>query len=83
MVLLMLCYGVHRFLNEMLRTDTDPVLFGLTLSQNISIVILIMGAILGLVIWRRPLRSETPPAPWVPSPEIADAPSTDIQVIDR
>jgi len=59
LVLLMLCYGVHRFLNEMLRTDTDPVAFGLTLSQNISIVILIAGAILGVVVWRRPLRGET------------------------
>ena len=40
MVLFMFCYGVHRFLNEMLRTDTDPVAFGLTLSQNVSILVL-------------------------------------------
>jgi len=74
MVLLMLCYGVHRFLNEMLRTDTDPVAFGLTLSQNISIVILIVGAILGVVVWRRLARSATLPPAWMPDTEVAAAP---------
>lgn len=54
MVLLMIGYGVHRFLNEMLRTDTDPVAFGLTLSQNVSILVLIAAGVLGLFVWRRP-----------------------------
>ncbi len=53
-VFLLVGYGVHRFLNEMLRTDTDPVAFGLTLSQNISLGILAVGAILAVVVWRRP-----------------------------
>ncbi len=53
MVLFMIGYGVHRFLNEMLRTDTDPVAFQMTLSQNISIVVLIAAVILGVVVWRR------------------------------
>jgi phosphatidylglycerol---prolipoprotein diacylglyceryl transferase len=44
MVLFMIGYGVHRFLNVMLRTDTDPVAFNMTLSQNISILVLI-GAV--------------------------------------
>ena len=60
--LLMLGYGVHRFLNEMLRTDTDPVAFGLTLSQNISIVILAAGVILGIAVWRRPANGAMQPA---------------------
>ncbi len=54
LVLFMLCYGVHRFLNEMLRTDTKPVLFDLTLSQNISLAVLTIGAILAVIVWRGP-----------------------------
>lgn len=50
MVLFMLGYGVHRFLNEMLRTDTDPVAFGMTLSQNISILVIAAGVVLGLIV---------------------------------
>jgi prolipoprotein diacylglyceryltransferase len=53
MVLFMLAYAVHRFLNEMLRTDTDPVAFNMTLSQNISILVLAAGIILGIVVWTR------------------------------
>jgi len=54
MVAWMYAYGVHRFLNEMLRTDTDPVAFGMTLSQNISIVILICATVLLLIVRSRP-----------------------------
>jgi phosphatidylglycerol---prolipoprotein diacylglyceryl transferase len=56
MVLFMFGYGAHRFLNEMLRTDTDPVAFGLTLSQNVSILVWIGAAILSFAVWRRPIR---------------------------
>ncbi len=52
MVLFMVGYGVHRFLNEMLRTDTEPVAFDMTLSQNLSIVILAAALILALAAWR-------------------------------
>ena len=69
MVLLMVGYGVHRFLNEMLRTDTDPVAFGLTLSQNVSLGILALAAVLGAIVWRRPLIS-------------APAPDTRIEPVD-
>jgi len=63
MVLMMVGYGVHRFLNEMLRTDTEPVWgTGLTLSQNVSIGVLIGAALLAWVVWRRPPISEIPPA---------------------
>jgi MYXO-CTERM domain-containing protein len=47
---------VHRFLNEMLRVDTDPVAFGMTLSQNISVAVLLLAALLMLVLWRRPVQ---------------------------
>lgn len=53
MVLLMFGYGVHRYLNEMLRTDTDqyPPL-NLTLSQYISILVLASGVALAAVVWQ-------------------------------
>lgn len=56
MVLFMLGYAVHRFLNEMLRTDTEPVAFGMTLSQNVSILVLIAGVLLACWIRIRPTR---------------------------
>jgi phosphatidylglycerol:prolipoprotein diacylglycerol transferase len=64
MVLFMLGYAVHRFLNECLRDDTKPVWLGMTLSQNISVVVLALGLLLALWIW---LRGRQPtPAPQVP-----------------
>lgn len=59
MVLFMLAYAVHRFLNEMLRTDTKPVAFDMTLSQNISILVLTLGIVLGLYLWL----GKRPPTP--------------------
>ncbi|MCS6850499.1 MAG: prolipoprotein diacylglyceryl transferase [Gemmataceae bacterium] len=47
MILFMVGYAVHRFLNEMLRNDTDPVAFGMTLSQNGSLLVLAAAALLG------------------------------------
>jgi phosphatidylglycerol:prolipoprotein diacylglycerol transferase len=64
MVLFMIGYAVHRFLNEILRVDTDPVAFGMTLSQNISVLVLAGGVILGLILWRKPV--QYPPAGWGP-----------------
>jgi prolipoprotein diacylglyceryltransferase len=49
MVLFILGYSIHRFLNEVLRNDTDPVAFGMTLSQNGSILFFVVG--LGLLVW--------------------------------
>ena len=43
MVVLMLCYGIHRFFNETLRNDTPSYWFGLTISQWISVLILTAG----------------------------------------
>lgn len=64
MVYLMIGYAVHRYLNEMLRTDTDTVAFGLTLSQNISLAMLMIAAILAFVVWRRgPIAPPAPPIP--------------------
>jgi phosphatidylglycerol:prolipoprotein diacylglycerol transferase len=56
MVLFMLAYAVHRFLNEMLRTDTKPVdfPFHLTLSQNLSILVVVAGLALGVWVRLRP-----------------------------
>ncbi|MBX9678135.1 MAG: prolipoprotein diacylglyceryl transferase [Gemmataceae bacterium] len=68
MVAWMYGYGVHRFLNEMLRTDTAPVAFGMTLSQNISILILISATVLLLIArTRRPVDPNAPTEPAAPS----------------
>lgn len=53
MVFFMLGYALHRFLNEILRTDTAPVAFGMTLSQNISLLVGISGLLLALAVWTR------------------------------
>ncbi len=60
-VIFMLGYAVHRFLNEMLRIDTPPVALDMTLSQNISVLVLIAGLLLGLWIRLRPAASAAPP----------------------
>jgi hypothetical protein len=54
MVLFMLCYSVHRFIDEILRNDTGPVWFDMTLSQNISVAVFVAAVLLGLFIILRP-----------------------------
>ncbi len=64
MVIFMFAYGIHRFLNEMLRTDTEVVAFGLTLSQNISVAVLIAATVLAVIVWRKKqetIAAVTPP----------------------
>jgi phosphatidylglycerol:prolipoprotein diacylglycerol transferase len=66
MVMFMLAYAVHRFLNEMLRVDTEKVAFDMTLSQNISLIVFAAGVVLLLIVRSRPAR--TPPlAAWPPA----------------
>jgi hypothetical protein len=36
----------------MLRTDTDVVAFGMTLSQNISVLVLAAATVLAILVWR-------------------------------
>jgi len=62
MALWMICYPIHRFLNEMLRNDTDPVAFGMTLSQNLSIVCVVAGVALLVWLRRRPAQLNVLPA---------------------
>ena len=68
-VVLMLGYAVHRFLNESLRNDTDPVfksdLVNLTLSQVGSIVVFLAGVGVWLYLWRftKRLAPAAKPAP--------------------
>jgi phosphatidylglycerol:prolipoprotein diacylglycerol transferase len=65
LVLLMVCYGLHRFLNEMLRIDNRIEFDGLTFSQNVSILVLIGAAVLAYFVFaRRP--APAPPAPPAP-----------------
>jgi phosphatidylglycerol:prolipoprotein diacylglycerol transferase len=44
------CYAVHRFMNEILRNDTPVEGFKMTLSQNISVVMLTGALILELIL---------------------------------
>jgi phosphatidylglycerol:prolipoprotein diacylglycerol transferase len=66
MILLMLCYAVHRFINEMLRNDTDPItLFPgsdirMTLSQYGSILVFVAALGLGWWLWWSPRRGVRP-----------------------
>ena len=55
--LFFVCYPIHRFLNEMLRNDTPAVAFNMTLSQNGSIVVILIGVLVFLWLGRRPATS--------------------------
>jgi prolipoprotein diacylglyceryltransferase len=74
MVLFMFCYSLHRFLNEILRKDTDPVAFGMTLSQNGSILVFLGALVMGWWLWRKPVQY---PAPAAGQPGAAGPQSTD------
>ena len=58
-ILFMDAYALHRFLNEMLRTDTEKVAFGMTLSQNISILMVVVAAVMSLWVFRPKPRAAT------------------------
>jgi phosphatidylglycerol:prolipoprotein diacylglycerol transferase len=68
MVLFLLLYPIHRFVDEFLRNDTPAVAFGLTLSQNGSVLVLLFGLAMAAVIWRHPPISR---APAIPAPATA------------
>jgi phosphatidylglycerol:prolipoprotein diacylglycerol transferase len=53
MALCLLCYGVHRFFNEMLRSDRRPTDF----ESYVSVLLIVVG--LGLFVWRRWLTSQS------------------------
>jgi hypothetical protein len=59
-VMLMVGYAFHRFFNETLRNDTDPVLWRLTLSQVGSILVLSAAVVLHFILRKySPLESTT------------------------
>jgi phosphatidylglycerol:prolipoprotein diacylglycerol transferase len=67
MVMFMLGYAVHRFLDEVLRDDPRGGLFaGMTISENGSILLFVLGVAVLVWLWRRPRQyrlvadSETP-----------------------
>lgn len=59
MALFLMLYAVHRFLNEILRNDTPPMAFGMTLSQNGSILVFLIGLV--LLAWLRRLPAQYHP----------------------
>jgi len=58
-------YAVERFLEELLRLDNPQDTFGLTVSQAISLGVLVLAALCYLVLRRLPLRSPRA-VPYVP-----------------
>jgi phosphatidylglycerol:prolipoprotein diacylglycerol transferase len=50
----LMLYPLHRFFNEMLRADNEPVALGLTLSQNGSILVFAIGLVFFLWLRRLP-----------------------------
>jgi phosphatidylglycerol---prolipoprotein diacylglyceryl transferase len=54
MALLMIAYPITRFLIERLRNDEKAIAFGMTVSQNISILLVILGIVNWLVLQRWP-----------------------------
>jgi phosphatidylglycerol:prolipoprotein diacylglycerol transferase len=52
--LFLMLYPIHRFLNEMLRRDNPAVAFGLTTSQNGSILVFAVGLVFFLWLRRLP-----------------------------
>jgi prolipoprotein diacylglyceryltransferase len=57
-VIVMLVYAVHRFLDEILRNDTEYVAFHMTLSQLISILVFAAGLVTAWLVWRQPVQYE-------------------------
>ncbi|MCI0683652.1 MAG: prolipoprotein diacylglyceryl transferase [Gemmataceae bacterium] len=62
MVIFMFGYGVHRFLNEMLRIDNERIAFGMTFSQIVSIGVVAGALLLAAVVWLRPASTASPAA---------------------
>jgi phosphatidylglycerol:prolipoprotein diacylglycerol transferase len=61
LVLLMVGYGLHRFLNEMLRVDNPPLVLGLNEPQLVSMSILLGAGVLAYFVFVR--RAGTSPTP--------------------
>jgi phosphatidylglycerol:prolipoprotein diacylglycerol transferase len=63
MVILMICYAIHRFVNESLRVE-PTVGLGLTLSQWVSVVIFVSAVGIEIYLWRvMPSRWKSAAAP--------------------
>lgn len=65
MVLFLMGYAIHRFVNEVLRNDTPIEGFSMTLSQNISVLIFAFALTLELalrIIHRQPKHPATTPS---------------------
>jgi phosphatidylglycerol:prolipoprotein diacylglycerol transferase len=68
-VLLILCYCVHRFINEMLRNDTQAMFgTGMTLSMNGSLLFLVVAAVLFIWLRRQPIDPALAPKSPEPQP---------------
>ncbi len=78
MVLLMIGYAIHRFVNESLRIEPSYGSLGLTLSQWGSVVIFVAAVGIEIYLWRMmPSRwsGDVPPPTPVPAPAPSPAPA--------
>lgn len=75
--LAMVLYGFERFVEEMVRMDNPQDTYGLTISQGISILVVVGGALWLLILQKMPLRSSRPAIPArkkpLPSPSEPEA----------
>jgi phosphatidylglycerol:prolipoprotein diacylglycerol transferase len=55
-------YPITRFLMESIRTDEPKNIFGMTISQNISLALLALGLVLWYSLWRQAPRLHFRPA---------------------
>ncbi len=70
----MIFYAMHRFVNEALRNDTDPVFnTGMTLSQNGSILFGVIG--IALLIWLSLKPADKGLAPAEPAKQLEPEPT--------
>lgn len=66
--LAMIVYPVQRFVEEIIRIDNPRDTFGLTASQGVSVVLVILGVVYWLALQKMPLRSPRAVA-YVPTDE--------------
>jgi phosphatidylglycerol:prolipoprotein diacylglycerol transferase len=60
--LMITVYPITRYLIEIIRTDELPVFLGMSISQNISLMLLAVAAALWIHLWRQPLSTSWQPA---------------------
>jgi prolipoprotein diacylglyceryltransferase len=80
--LAMICYPVQRFIEEIIRLDNPRDTFGLTISQGVSVVLLVIGLVYWLILLQMPLRSPRA-VPFVPDDDSGESSEEPISVANE